>query len=83
MTSEEYIKELTLIFKGKANPENALLMEKYLLNQLSFFGIIKPVRSAIINLLFLKAKEGMTESRFIKTATLLWKKGKGIPLCSD
>lgn len=74
MTPEEYVQELTLIFKKNANAQNALQMKKYLLNQFNFFGIKKPVRSEIIKPLFLKAKTGITEPWILKTVTLLWKR---------
>lgn len=74
MTPEEYIHELTLIFKKHANPQLAVGMQNYLLNQFTFFGIKKPVRSEIMKPLFLNAKSSMSETWIIKTATLLWEK---------
>ena len=74
MKPEEFVKELTAIFKKNSDPENAIGMSKYMKNLFPYFGIKKPLRTEITKPLFLKAKESITEDWLLKVTALLWEK---------
>lgn len=73
MKPEDFVKELTVILKKNADPENATAMGKYMKDLFPYFGIKKPVRTEITKPLFIKYRESMNEAWLLKTTALLWK----------
>lgn len=66
-----YVKPLLKAFKAAANPENALGMKAYMLNQFEFYGIKTPQRDVLVKA-FLKTEQIQQYNALEKTVKYMW-----------